>query len=175
MTITSIDPIKINKEFHDIYIQYSGKTINPETLIINISKDIIEQMNKHLIEIYMDEMYPDIDILDESTIDNTNNQLNNIDHSEIYNKYKYADVYVPIMLTSNIFKDGMTIYLRGTIRTDIKIVDIINDIRLCLDTNDTSENFIYDKDDIVFRYGNEKQIRTFEIITNAQLTELISI
>ena len=51
-TIVSIDPINVPNINH-IKIQYSGTSINPEYFIREVANDIIEQMNKHLIEKYM--------------------------------------------------------------------------------------------------------------------------
>lgn len=171
VTVLSINPILVPKKFNDVIIQYSGTITNPENLVRSISMDIINRMNKHLIEQYMDEMHPEIDILDSEK----KGEIDNIDFDDIYNKYKYADVYVPITLTSNIILEKITFYLSGTILTNAKMSDIINDVRICLDTDDMSEIFEYDKDDIVYKFGSNKIEKSFNIITNAQVFDIINV
>lgn len=171
VTVISIDPILVPKDFNDVVIQFSGSVTNPENLIQSISMDIIDQMNKHLIEQYMDETFPEIDILDSDRKE----EIDNIDLDDIYNKYKYADVYVPITLTSNEIPEKTTFYLNGTITTKAKTFEIINDIRICMDTDDVSEVFEYDKADIVYKFGSNKTEKPFNIITNARVFDIINV
>lgn len=174
MTIISIDPLNIDKIFNNISIIYAGTSINPEDIIRLISSDIIEQMNKHLLELYMDETYPNIDITDISQIEQFNEIFDNISIENIYEIYKYADVYVPITLSYNNLEnkdinsnvESNTIYLNGTINTFTKSVDIIDDIRICLDSDDTNENFKYIKEDIIFKFKLNNEIKSFAIITD---------
>lgn len=94
-TIVSIDPISVTNINH-INVQYSGTSINPEYFIREVANDIIEQMNKHLIEKYMDDNYPDIDIDDINQQDKYNEILDQTEMEEIYKIFKYAEIYVPI-------------------------------------------------------------------------------
>lgn len=87
MNILSIDPLRI-KDCNEIRIQYSGTHINPEGIIRNLTFDIIDQMNKHLIELYMDENYPEIDINDSEDKEEFNKIFDELDIDEIYEIYK---------------------------------------------------------------------------------------
>lgn len=158
-----------------ISIIYYGQTTNPDNLIKKVCVDIIEQLNKHLIEYYMDEKYPDLSLEDPEQKEKYNEIINNIEFSEIYNTYKHVDVYVPINIVSNTIHNKTTFYLNGTITTSSQIINILDNIRECLDSDDMSEVFEYNKDDIVFKYGNMKELKQFTIITNAKPFELINI
>jgi len=176
-TIVSIDPIIIDKDIEDVSIKYSGTTINPEDIVKSVSFDIISQMNKRIIEQYMDTNYPDIDIADSDQIDKFNEIFDQIDMDIIYEKYPYADVYIPINFTvsnANANADTNTdtneiIYINGTIHTSAQIIDIVDEIRSCLDTDDTNEIFKYDKDEIVYKFGPNKEIKSFNFITDPDI------
>ena len=142
-TIVSIDPVKINKNITDISIQFAGMTVNPEDIVKSISIDIINQMNKRIIELYMDTNYPEIDIADSDQREQFNDIFDQIDMETIYEKYPFADVYIPINLTKSNDDTNVMIYINGTISTSVRIIDIIDDIRECLDTDDTNEIFNY--------------------------------
>lgn len=159
MNILSIDPLKI-RDCNEIKIQYSGTYINPEGIIRNLTFDIIDQMNKHLIELYMDEKYPDIDINDSEF----NQIFDELDIEEIYNIYKKTDVYVPIKLS--VLEDSKVFYLTGTILTNFKYNDIIDDIRNCLESEDINEILTYDKDEIVYDFNTKNEIEGFNIFVN---------
>jgi hypothetical protein len=173
MTIVSIDPINIDKIFDNIQIHYSGSTINPENLVRSLSFDIIEQMNRRIIETYMDKEHPEIDIADSDQIEKFNEIFDDIDMDEIYARYKYADVYIGISLGATKSIDDIDsnpfIYVNATILTNSKIIDIIDEIRMCLDFNDTSEIFNYIKDDIVFKFSTKNEIKSFSIITDPDI------
>ena len=151
-TIVSIDPLKISTNQIDITICYSGYTINPEFLIKKLCIDIIEQMNKHLIELYMDVNYPDIDIEDPNDREKFNEIFDNLDMNELYNIYSTADIYIPLQLKSSTINDTI-FYINGTISTTYHIINIVDSIRNCLDTDDIQEDIIYDKDDIIFKFN----------------------
>lgn len=174
VTVLSINPINImkQKEITEISITSSGETINPESLVKMICIDIIEQMNKHLVEVYMEHIHPELTMDDSFELEKYNEIINDINMTEIYEKYKYADVYVPINIKSNDIKNTFTFYINGTILTSANIIDIVNDIRNCLDSNDTSEIFEYNKNEIIFKYANDIKVKSFEIITNAQPFEI---
>jgi hypothetical protein len=163
MNIVSIDPLKI-ENIKEIKIQYSGTYINPEGIIRNLTLDIIDQMNKHLIEQYMDENHPEIDINDSEDRENYNKVFDELDINDIYDKYKRADIYVIIKLKLN--DDNKTFYLYGNILTNSKYNDIIDDIRNCLDTNDINEILIYDKEDIIYDFNSNNELESFNIIIN---------
>ena len=195
LSLLSIDPINISKELKDINIQFSGSASNPELLIRNLTYDIIDQMNKHLIEYYMDIMHPEIDINDSEQLEEFNKVFDEIDIDTIYEKYKYAEVYIPIeVITSNnnsIFEqeqeqdqeqesesvvsvfgkkeNNIVFYLNGIIETNMKHIDIIDNIRCCIDFNDKSEILKYDKEEIVYKFNNNKKPIQFEIITNPDI------
>jgi hypothetical protein len=167
MTICSIDPINIDKDITKIKIQYSGTNINPEPIIKSLSTDIIEQMNKHLLELYMDQNYPDIDINDSEEIEQFNEKFDDIDITDLYNKYPISEVYIPINLSNELDpEDSIIFYLNGIISTNSLITDFVDDIRTCLDTGDTTEIFKYEKDDIIFKFGSNKELVSFSIITD---------
>ena len=171
-TILSIDPIIINKNITEIFIQYSGEMVNPEDIIRSISSDIITQMNKHIIELYMDNMYPDIDISDSKQLTQFNEIFNQIEMDTIFNKYPNVEVNVPINLTKSNDETKLLIYINGTIKTTSQIIDIIDDIRNCLDTDDTTEIFKYIKEDIVYNFSTTKEYQTFNIITYPNLSHM---
>jgi hypothetical protein len=161
-TIVSIDPISISNINH-INIQYSGTSINPEYFIREVANDIIEQMNKHLIEKYMDDNYPEIDIDDIDQQDKYNEILNQTVMEDIYKTFKYAEIYIPIQLNDS----DIEFYLNGCIQTDSKVIDIINDIRKCLSFDNSNEIFKYDKTEIVYKFLSleEGKLMEFDIIT----------
>jgi hypothetical protein len=168
-TIISIDPININKKITDIFIQYSGMTINPEDIIKSISQDIISQMNKRIIELYMDNNYPDIDIADNDQREEFNKIFDQIEINTIHDKYPYVDIYVPINFTKSNDDTNIMIYINGTIKTSTQVIDIIDNIRTCLDTDDTNEIFKYDKDEIVYKFDSNKEIKSFNFITDPDI------
>jgi hypothetical protein len=170
MTILSIDPLNIDKQFKSVSVQYSGTTVNPEDFIRSISFDIIDQMNKHLIETYMDEKHPDIDIEDSDQRDQFNAIFDEIDMESIYETYPYSEVYVPINLTNSEADTNCELYLNATLKTNYQMIDIIDDIRRNLDTDDTNEVFNYNKDDIVYKFRKNKELENFAIITDAVLS-----
>jgi hypothetical protein len=167
MTILSIDPLKFSTDQSDITIKFSGEVINPEIIIRKLSIDIIEQMNKHLIETYMDKHYPYIDMDDINQREEFNEIFDNIDLNDIYAEYPQAEVYVPLSLRSN--DDDITFYINGTILTTHHLINIIDDIRLCLDSNNKNEIINYDKDDIVYKFVSNKKLQDFNIITDPQI------
>ena len=168
-TIVSIDPICIEKKINDITIQYSGITINPEDIVKSISTDVIEQMNKRIIELYMDTKYPTIDIADSEQKEQFDNIFNHTEMNTIYETYPFADVYIPINLTKSNNDMNIMICINGTINTSAQVIDIIDDIRNCLDTDDTTEIFKYNSDEIVFKFGHNKEIKTFNFITDPDI------
>lgn len=168
-TITSIDPIKVSKEFNDVRIQYGGHTVNPEDFIRSIAHDIIEQMNKHLIELYMDETYPEIDIYDSEQKEQFNEIFDMIDMKDLYEKYKFANVYVPISMTNDKTSEDIIFYLNGTIKTSTQIIDIIDEIRLSLDFDDINEVLKYEKEDIIYKYGSNNELKNFTIISDPDI------
>jgi hypothetical protein len=168
-TVTSIDPICVEKKIDEVIIQYSGTNINPEDIVKSISLDVIEQMNKRIIELYMDTNYPEIDIADSENREQFNEVFDQIDMDIIYDKYPYADVYIPINLTKSNDETNVMIYINGTIKTSSKLIDIIYEIRECLDTDDTNEIFKYDKDEIVYEFGQNKEIKSFNFITDPDI------
>ena len=167
LTIISIDPLKFPIEQLDININYTGQTINPEFIIKNLCVDIIEQLNKHLIELYMDENYPHIDIDDQSDREKFNEIFDQLNMIDIYNKYPNVDIYIELNLKTNI--DDVKFYINGTINTQSNIIDIVDDIRNCLDTNDTQESITYDKHDIIYKFGSDKILQNFSIITDPKI------
>ena len=169
MTILSINPIKFSTIQTDITIQYYGETINPEILIRKLTIDIIEQMNKHLIEVYMDKYYPEIDIDDPEHSDQYNEIINIVEMEQIYSIYPFVEIYIPLNLKSKSETNEITFYINGTIDIRSHIVDIIDDIRLCLDSDNIDEIIIYDKEDIIYKYGANKQLQNFSIITDPQI------
>ena len=175
MTILSIDPLKFSTIYSDIVIMYSGEVINPEIIIRKLSIDIIEQMNKHMIELYMDQSYPEIDIDNPQQRDQFNEIFNNIEMEQIYGIYPQVEIYIGLDLKSNSNPNfdselgDITFYINGTIETKSQIIDIIDDIRLCLDSDNQNEIISYDKDDIVFKYRSNKELQNFSIITDPQI------
>ncbi len=166
-TISSIDPINIQKIFLNTYVQYSGETISPEILIKSISVDIIEQMNKLLIEKYMDEFYPELDIDDSEQNEQYNQIFDMIDMEQIYESYPSAEIYLPLKLNIESKSDTIELYLNAIISTKYQIIDIIDDLRICFDFNDTSETLVYDKEEIIYKFS--KKILTpnnFSLITD---------
>jgi hypothetical protein len=126
-------------------------------------------MNKRIIELYMDTNYPEIDIADTDQREQFNDIFDQIDMETIYEKYPFADVYIPINLTKSNDDTNVMIYINGTISTSVRIIDIIDDIRECLDTDDTNEIFNYSKDDIVYKFGTNKEIKSFNFITDPDI------
>ena len=49
------------------------------------------------------------------------------------------------------------------------MIDIIDEIRECLDTDDTTEIFKYDKEEIVYKFGTNKEIKSFNFITDPDI------
>ena len=165
-TIISINPISVDRSINKVIIQYSGETISPEELVKSVSLAIIEQMNIHLIEMYMDDVYPNTDISDGEYED----LLNELDMESVYEKYKYADVYVPIKtVIDDDVKNNMIFYLNGTIKTDSVITEIVDDIRMCLDFNDVNEKLEFKKEDIVYKFNTINEPSNFTIITDADI------
>ena len=163
MNIVSIDPLKI-KDIEDIKIQHSGTYINPEGIIRNLTMDIISQMNKHLIELYMDNYYPEIDIDNSEDREIFNKIFDELDINEIYDIYKNTVIYVPIKLTTN--NEDKIFYLHGNILTNSKYNDIIDNIRECLDTNEINEILTYDKDEIIYNFNSNNDLEPFNIFIN---------
>jgi len=168
MTILSIDSLKFSYIQSEITIMFSGETISPEIIIRRLSIDIIEQLNKHLIEVYMDKYYPEIDIGDSEKIEEFNEIFDNIELDHIYGLYPQVEIYIPLTL-SNSSNEDIVFYINGTINTKSQMIDIINDIRICLDSNNLEENIIYDKEDIVYKYGINKELQIFSIISDPQI------
>jgi len=176
LSLLSIDPINIQKDINTINIQLSGTTINSEVLVRNLTYDIIDQMNKHLIEFYIDQEYPEIDITDSEQLEEFNKKFDDIDIELIYDKYQFVDIYIPIEITTvqqnnqhNNQQNNIVFYLNGTIETKFKHIDIIDDIRKCLDFNDQNELLKYDKEEIIYKFGNNKKNMSFEIITDPDI------
>jgi len=165
MTIVSIDPINVNKKFEEIIIRFGGSTINPEELVKNLSIDIIEQMNNHLIEKYFDDNYEEIDITDSENRERIDEILDNVN---IHDIYKYAEIYVPIKVSfpENNIDETVLLFLNGTIKTKSQIVDIIDEIRLVIDSDDINESFTYDKNEIVYKFAVNETEKEFTLITD---------
>ena len=159
LTIVSIDPIKLPILNDDIVIQFGGETINPETIIRKLCLDIINEMNKHIVELYTDNYYPEVN--DINTI------INEIELEDIYNKYPEVEIYIPLKLKTE--DEDVDFYLNGTIKTTNHIIDIIDDIRLCISSNDINEKIEYEKEEIIYKFGNNKSIQNFSIITDPQI------
>ena len=159
-TILSIDPIKISSDQTEINIKYAGEIINPENIIRCLTLDIIEQMNKHMIELYMDNNYPETE--------NYNEIFDKIELDDIYSEYPDVDIYVPLKLSSNDESD-IIFYLNATIKTNNHLIDIIDDIRISLNSDDVNEIISYEKEDIVYKFGKNKVLQSFTIITDPQL------
>ena len=164
-TIVSINSIDIENDIKEISINYLGSNINPESFIKLLTIDIIEQLNKHLIETYMDLTYPEIDMDDSEQMSSFNEEFNNIDLKDIYNKYSTAEVYIPINYSNN-NENNIVFYLNGIIKTNSTFIDIVNDIRSNLDTDDLSEIFNYDKENIVYKFSNNQKLSNFSIISD---------
>lgn len=165
-TIISINPISVDRTINKIVIQYSGETISPEELVKSVSLAIIEQMNVHLIETYMDEHYPNIDVSDGEYA----SLLDELDMDNIYEKYKYADVYVPIKtVIEDDVENNIMFYLNGTINTDTVITEIVDDIKMSLDFNDVNEKLEFKKEDIVYKFNTTNELSNFTIITDANI------
>lgn len=161
ISIISIDPIKIYKNIEKITIQYGGLIINQEEFIKKLSFDIIDEMNKHLIEVYFDNEYPEINEIDE-----INEKFNDIDINIIYNKYPQANIYIPISIKKDNISD--LFYINGIINTNTNAIDIINNLRKCLDSEDITEILSYNKEDIIYKYNNY-ELLSFDIITEPDL------
>lgn len=186
-TIISIDPIKVSTLFDTVKITYGGVNVNQEDLIRTMSMDIINFMYKHLIEYYMDQHYPNIDIDDKEQLDIFNDIFDNLDIDEICLLYPMVEVYVGInfiskdkQITQNLLSllpQTCEIYLNGIIHSNYKIIDIIDAIRECLNSDDPNEIFTYSKDDIVFKFINansmekikKSDIGTFCLITDPKI------
>lgn len=161
LELVSIDPFSINKIFNEIKISLSGVNINPEDFIKNLSFDIIEKLNKHIIEFYMDNNYPDIDI------DNPEYNIifDNLDMSEIYETYPYTSIYIPLIIyTDSIFN----VFIHGIIKSNSSIIDIIDELRSILDSDDINESFEYNKEEIIYKYGKYNET-SFSIITDPDI------
>ena len=167
-TIVSIDPLKFSTNQLDITICYGGNSINPEILIKKLCIDIIEQMNKHLIELYMDSNYPHIDIEDQDDREKFNEIFDNLDMNDLYNKYLTAEIYIPLKLKSSTINDTI-FYINGTISTKYHIINIVDSIRSCLDSDDIQEIITYDKDDIIYKFSCNNILQEFSIITDPQI------
>jgi hypothetical protein len=168
LTIVSIDPLVSTIEYDDIIISFGGQTINPEYIIKNLCVDIIEQMTKHLIELYMDENYPHIDIEDPTQREEFNEIFDQLDMNEIYTKYSIAEIYIELNLKSDTI-DDVVFYINGTISTISHFIDIVDQMRNCLDTNNIQETIIYDKNDIIYKFSNNKILEDFSIITDPKI------
>ena len=160
LTIVSIDPLKINKSFDKINIFLAGININPEDFIRSLAFDIIELLNIHLIELYMDQHHPTIDIDDKEY----NEIFDSVNINDIYNNnnYAYCIVHIPFTIVSD---DTYNLKILGTIKTNSSAIDIIDDLRQCLDSNDTNEIFDYNKEDIFYNFGKHIE-KPFDIIFN---------
>ena len=169
-TIISIDPITVSKKFTNIIIQYSGSTLNPEYLIRSLCLDIIDKMNQRLIELYMDETHPNVDIVDPEQSDLYNELFDNVDMDDIYEKYQIADIYIPVKLSSdeNQF-EPTTFYINGTLNTNSQLIDIVDDIRSCLQTDDIDEKMEYSADEIIYKFGKNIKPKVFAIITDPNI------
>jgi hypothetical protein len=167
MTIKAIDPISISKEFTNIQIKYAGTVTNPEKFIKNLTVDLIEQMNKRLMEKYMDDNHPEVDILDSDQLEQFNQNFDDIDMDIIYEKYKFVDVYIPIKLSVD--TEVIEFFLHGVINTKSIYIDVVDEIRSCINSNDSSEVLSYDKDEIIYKFGNNKEVIEFAIITDPKI------
>lgn len=169
-TIVSIQPLKI-PNVKDFLIKYSGHTIVPEDLIKKVTTAIIDNMHNHLLEYYMDEYHPEIDIANSE-------EEYDIDLEEVYETFPLVQVYVPIKEVNS----NETFYLNGTIRSTSVYVDIINEIRLTLDFDDLAEQLELKEDEIIYKYipkegtklwnhelHNNIKLENFEIITEINL------
>lgn len=168
LTIISIDPLTTTIEYNDILITYGGQTINPEYIIKNLCMDIIEQMNKHMIELYMDENYPHIDIEDHKQREEFNVIFDELNMDDIYSRYPIVEIYIELNLKSDII-DDVVFYINGTISTKYHIIDIVDDMRNCLDTNNIHETIMYDKNDIVYKFSKDKILESFSIISDPKI------
>lgn len=165
ITIVSINAIKVNKKFNQTQIIFSGSDLNLEDLILEISTDIIQNMSLRLTEYYMDVNYPDIDITDPEDKEKFDLIFDNLDIDDIFESYPIVDVYVPLTLKVN--DEHINIYLNGTISTNSKIVDIIDSIRLSLDTNDINEQITYSSDEIIYKFETTNLLNDFVLITKS--------
>ena len=171
LSLLSIDPINVSKNIDKINIQFSGSVSNPEILIRNLTLDVINQMNKHLIEYYMDKYHPNIDITNSEELEEFNEKFDEIDMESIYELYPYAEVYVPIevIINGSNKKNNQVFYINGIISTTMKYIDIIDDIRSCLDFNYKNEILKYCEDEIIYKFCKNKNITPFEIITEPDI------
>jgi hypothetical protein len=167
VSIVSIDPLKFTEEFNNINIKFSGKNITPESIIRALTIDIIEYLNIHLMETYIDEYHPDIDICEPDHIEKFNEIFDDIDVATIHEKFPKVEIYVPIHLKTEEIDE--TIYLNGTIKTNSQYIDIINDIRENLDTDDLTEILTYDKEEIIYKFKTNKELEPFMITINADV------
>lgn len=169
MTILAIEPLKIASTQNEIIIKYINEKINPEIIIRQLSLDIIEQMNKHMIELYMDQNYPNIDINDSEQENEYNEIFDSIDIEQIYSTYPQAEIYIPLKLKSKMDSNDIIFYINGTINTTSHIINIVDDIRICLESDNQDEIISYAKDEIVYKYGKNKELQQFSIITDPQI------
>ena len=89
---------------------------------------------------------------------------------DIYDKYQIADIYIPIKLSSddNQF-EPTTFYINGTLNTKSQLIDIMDDIRSCLQTDDIDEKMEYSADEIIYKFGKNITPKIFAIITDPNI------
>ena len=119
----------------------------------------------------MDKYHPNIDINNSEELEEFNEKFDEIDMESIYELYPYAEVYVPIevIINGSDNKNNQVFYMNGIISTTMKYVDIIDDIRTCLDFNDKNETLKYYEDEIIYKFCKNKNITPFEIITEPDI------
>lgn len=163
----TVESLKIEKEFTNFQIDYLGSNINNYVLFKHIAIDIIEQLRKHLIEIYFDKNYPHIDIYDDNDKKKYADLIDELEISKLYEIYDSVHVQIPILLPNH----DMVFYLDGTIKSSITEIAVYSDIILCFNEVDMKEIYDYDKNDFIYEYGNGLKIKQFDIVTKINIDE----
>ena len=161
ITLTSIDIFRTNKSYDDIKIACIKNTITQENFIRKLCVDIIDQMNKHLFEQYMEENYNYIDIYDENDKEMYIDIINNISMKDVYDKYKFVTIYVPI----DVMNKDIRFFINGHISITSTAITIMKDIRECLENN-IEDEFNYDKSEIIYKFTNSNIKIKFDIISD---------
>jgi len=151
LSLLSISSINVEYCFSKIDIICGDININPEEFIRKLCFDIIENLNIHLIEMYRDNYYDDYN-------DHEYNEVfNNTDMQDIYDIYPTVNILVPITLEKD--NNKTEFFISGTIKTNFNVINIIDDIRECLESDDLTEIFNYEGCNIEYEYGNFKEIK----------------
>lgn len=157
----TVEPLKIEKEFTNFQINYLGSNINNYILFKHISIDIIDQLRKHLIEIYFDKNYPHIDIYDDNDKKKYAGLIDELEINKLCEIYDSVHVSIPMLLPNH----DMIFYLDGIIKTSMTELAIYNDIISCFNEVDMKEIYDYDKNDFIYEYSNGLKIKKFDIVT----------